>query len=148
MTVDREQAILRLAAEHSGRRPEQVDRADIFGAGKLAGDDADEFLQALSDTYGVDFTGFRDYLHYDGNEPPGRFPTSWGVAPDGKRLAIIPISLADLLRAAEIGKWQMTYPAHRLVDRGRLYFWVLPLGVLAVAMLGAVWITWGLPSNK
>lgn len=128
-----------MAAEYSGRRPEKVDQADIFGAGKLAGDDADEFLQALIETYGIDFSAFRGYLHYDGNEPPGRVSTSWGVGTDGKRLAIIPIRLADLLRAAESGKWQMEYPEHRLVDRGRLYFWVLPLVVLCVVLVIALW---------
>ncbi|MES2435002.1 MAG: DUF1493 family protein [Pseudomonadota bacterium] len=137
--MDLAEKILRLAAEHSGRRPEQVDRADIFGAGKLAGDDADEFLDAFIQTYGVDFTGFRDYLHYDGNEPPGWFRTSWGVGTDGKRLAIVPISLTDLVRAAKSGKWQMEYPAHRLVDRGRIYFWIFPLVVLCFVLLIAPW---------
>ena len=131
-----------MVAAHSGRQPEQVDRADIFGAGLLAGDDADEFLDAFIQTYGVDFTDFRDYLHYDGNEPPGWFRSSWGVGRDGKRLADIPISLADLLRAAESGKWQMAYPEHWLVNRGRLYFWVFPLVVLCVVLLIALWWAW------
>ena len=137
-----------MVADFRGRRPDQVDRADTLGAGKLAGDDADEFLDAFIQTYNIDFTDFRDYLHYDGNGPPGWFRTSWGVGTDGKRLGIIPVSLTDLLRAAESGRWQMKYPEHRLVNRGRLFARYLPLLVGGVITVTAFWFAWHLPSNK
>ncbi|MDB5666632.1 hypothetical protein, partial [Cypionkella sp.] len=99
-------------------------------------------IEALVKSYGIDFAEFRDYLHYDGNEPLGLISTSWAIGTDGKRLAIVPVSLADLLSAAESGKWQIAYPEHRLVDRGSLYFLVLPLIVGSILLLIALWGAW------
>jgi len=76
----------------SGVRRDKIDRADLLGSAGIDGDDADEFLVAFADPYGVDMDGFRDYLHYNGNEPPV-WVTAWGVTTDGRRMPIIPNAL-------------------------------------------------------
>lgn len=111
--MDRRRQILTMAAAYSGKRPDQIDPANLFGKGRLEGDDADEFWAEFAQTFAVDLSDLRPYLHYDANEPPG-WRNAWGTRPDGRRLPDIPISLADLHSAAAAGKWRMSYPAHRL----------------------------------
>lgn len=135
--MDRAATILALAAAHSGKKPTEIDPANLFGKGRIEGDDADEFWHAYARTFAVDLSDLRPCLHHDGNEPPG-WRTAWGVAPDGRRLPDIPIGIADLMAAADAGKWQMAYPAHRLHKRRLLTPVTLPLLCVAV-LLGLAW---------
>jgi hypothetical protein len=75
--MDRETVILGMIAAQCGASPEKINHADVFGSTGMAGDDADEFMLAFAEKYGVDLADFRAYLHYNGNEPPV-FETSWG----------------------------------------------------------------------
>ena len=137
--MDRATTLLALAAAYSGKKPEDLDPANLFGKGRIEGDDADEFWDEYARTFAVDLSDLRAYLHYDGNEPPG-WRTAWGVGADGHRLPDIPIGIADLMAAADAGKWQLTYPAHRLHQRRLLTPATLPL-LLGAVLLGLVWAT-------
>ena len=105
-----------MVASFSGQSPHQIDPANLFGTGRIEGDDADEFWQAFSDKFNVELSALRPYLHYNANEPPG-WRMAWGTSPDGRRLPDVPIGLSDLLAATACGKWVMAYPDHRLKER-------------------------------
>ena len=137
--MDRAATILAFTAAYSGKKPHDLDPTNLFGKGRIEGDDADEFWDEFAWTFAVDLSDLRPYLHYDGNEPPG-WRTAWGIGPDGRRLPDIPIALADLQVAADAGKWPMTYPAHRLRERRILTPANLPLLCVAV-LLYFVWST-------
>ena len=93
-----------------GGAARRMDPHNLFGPGRLEGDDAHDYLDAFSARFGIDLTGFQDYLHFDADEPPIHRRV-WGVTPDGIRMDYIRIGLSDLVRAAEAGRWDMTYPA-------------------------------------
>jgi len=124
-----------MVARESGARPGRIDPQDIFGSARLAGDDAWEVMDTFARTFGVDLTGFRDYLHFNPNEPPFA-RTVWAVRPDGSRMPYIPIGLADLVSAANSGHWTMTYPDHRRIDRGPIVAGA-SMAMLAVVVIAA-----------
>jgi len=126
-----------LVATHSGKRPDQIDPANLFGPGQIEGDDADDFWNDFARDLSVDLSGLRPYLHYDANEPPG-WRTAWGIGHDGRRLSDIPIGVANLMAAADAGRWQMTYPAHRLQERRLVTPATLP-PLAVVMLLGLLW---------
>ena len=105
----------------------------VFG---LEGDDADEFLKAFADHFKVDMTGFRDYFHYNANEPP-YYRTCFPVDASGKVIPDIPITISQLVRAAESGIWDMEYPAHR-VDHSVIPQIVIGVLILTVVVLGGL----------
>ena len=131
--------ILTMAADHFGTASDRLNPNDLFGKNKLEGDDASEFWEEFASTFGVDLTNLRTYLHYDANEPPG-WRTVWGIGANGHRIPDIPIGLADLQTAVETGKWQMTYPAHRLQERRVLTPSIASL-LLVFALIYLVWST-------
>lgn len=112
---------------------EDIDTCDILGSCGMAGDDADEFLQGFADDYGIDFSAFLEYLHFNGNEPP-LIETAWGVGGDGKRMAYIPIALDDLVAAARSKTWKMAYPEHRIVERSPFRF-VIYIALISLAII-------------
>jgi hypothetical protein len=137
--MDRRGQILNMAAAFSGKTPDHIDPADLFGKDRIEGDDADEFWEAFAREFVVDLSDLRDYLHYDGNEPP-LWRTAWGIGADGRRIADIPIGLADLQAAADAGRWKMIYPPHRLYKRRILTPVALPL-LLATTIVVLSWST-------
>jgi len=122
--------ILALAAEYSGGKSNGSERDDLLGAFGMSGDDANEFLEAYADKYGVDMSEFRWEFHYIADEPPYRrrvFP----LDKDGKVIPFMPVTLPQLVRAAGAGRWRFDYPEHTLRT-----IWVLrSLLVLAVALM-------------
>ena len=122
-----------------------LDLQNIFGPGRLEGDDADEFLDEFSARFDVDLADFRDYLHFDADEPPIH-RRAWGQTPDGARIDYIPIGLSDLVRAAETRRWDMPYPTHRKVEIGYLGLagrgFVKAVALAAAALLLLLVMTW------
>jgi hypothetical protein len=136
--MDISSAILDLVVRHSARRKNRVDHDDILGSVGMAGDDAGEFLEAFAKEFSVDFSDFLWYLHYNANEPPF-VRTVWGVDKEGRRIPDIPIRLADLVSAAESGKWRVVYPAHsiaRIPQWSGLLFAALLLLLLTALVIG------------
>ncbi|MGB3277928.1 MAG: DUF1493 family protein [Pseudorhodobacter sp.] len=108
--------ILALVLEHSGVKPEKLNPADIFGSSGMEGDGADEFLETFAEEFTVNLDEFRYYFHYIGDEPP----TSRRVFPvgsDGKEIPFWPITLDQLVAAAQAGRWQLSYPTHEIRTR-------------------------------
>ena len=76
----------------------RVDPADILGSAQIEGDDADEFILAYAERFGVDVQGFEPWFHYDADEPPsGRMGV---IGQDGCWRRVLPITIADLTAAA------------------------------------------------
>lgn len=132
--MDRADQIRAMAAAYSGKTPDSIDPANLFGPGRIEGDDADEFWQEFSETFAVDLTDLRHYLHYNGNEPP-IWRTALGVDAAGRRLPDIPIGLTDLVAAANSGRWSIPYPAHRLRQIHLMPWLLFALAMLLVASL-------------
>ena len=132
--------ILALAQHHAGMDVSQIERGALFGPGGLDGDDADEFIDAYAATFDVNLADFRDYFHYDVDEPP----TGRRVVPidaTGSEIPYLPVSLDHLVAAAARGRWEYPYPVHTVQNRWwvRLYPLLLML-VLAglVALIFAI----------
>ena len=123
--------IAALATQFAGAKFTGDDDECLLTALGVAGDDADEFMLALSERFGVDLAGFLPYFHYNANEPPF-IETAWPYTPDGRKLARIPVSLRLLTRAAEAGRWPDDYPPHQV--RGAWKAW-LPMAVLVAVLL-------------
>jgi len=101
--------ILSLAAEFSGTKPNGTEQSDLLGAFGLDGADATEFLEAYLEQFNVDLSDLRYDFHYDANEPPhGRRLVPVGC--DGNVIPCVPITLTQLVAAAEQGSWQFDYP--------------------------------------
>lgn len=128
--------------EYFGAQAARIDPADILGSLRLEGDDADEFLLAFAQRFGVDLQGFDPWFHYDANEPPGLRRPWVPVGRDGGRLPYLPIAIGDLAAAANARRWEMTYGGLTL-GRKTLGRYVLKFLPLAVAMaVGGVLIIW------
>lgn len=108
--------ILALVIEHSGVRPEKLNPADIFGSAGIDGDDADEFLEAFAEAFTVNLDQFRYYFHYIGEEPP-IYRRVLPVDSDGEEIPFWPITLDQLVAAAQAGRWHLPYPAHEIRTR-------------------------------
>jgi len=105
--------ILSLAAEFSGTKPNGTEQSDLLGAFGLEGADATEFLEAIIERFNVDLSDLRWEFHFNADEPP------WGrrlipVDRDSKVIPFMPITLAQLIAAAEQGRWAFDYPEHTL----------------------------------
>ncbi len=97
-------------------RQAKPDPEDILGWLGFDGDDANELIEGFAKEFGVDLTGFDPWLHYVPDEPPGR--RRWhAVDPEtGKELPLFPISVRDLVAAAEAGIWNKPVVPYRLVE--------------------------------
>ncbi|KIC11859.1 hypothetical protein RA19_04275 [Leisingera sp. ANG-M1] len=108
-----QQEILDFAAQFSGGKSKGAGQDDLLGAFGLEGDDANEFLDAFAERYGVDFSGFLWESHYNADEPPGRRR----VLPldvSGKIIPYQPITLELLEKAVLAGRWSYEYPEHTI----------------------------------
>lgn len=100
--------ILALATLVSGGSPIGDPETDFIGAFGLSGDEATEFFELFADQYEGSLDGFLWYFHFVGHAP------SEPVSRDGRRIRPMPVTLADLVRAAESGRWPLTYPRHSI----------------------------------
>lgn len=142
MSVDRARAVDAFVRAWWPWPERPLDPANLFGPGRLEGDDGDEFLLAFAEAFDVDVHDFRSYMHYDADEPPGnRRLIAYGE--DGAGIPLIPVSIADLVDAADAGRWNMTYPVHRLRISWRRRLIRLGYGVLLGATLLILLLMWG-----
>ena len=121
--------------------PIRIVDSDLFGPGRIEGDDADEFLGAFSQEFDVDLSGLKPWFHYCADEPPSAIHRVIPVDLQGRQLGLLPVSLSDLADAAVSKRWNFTYPAHQLKVRSWLhvalrrgFWWIL----LAAAMVASV----------
>ncbi|MCB1336990.1 MAG: DUF1493 family protein [Maritimibacter sp.] len=128
--------ILALAREHGGKEIAPGADDDLLGAFGMEGDDAAEFLEAFADRFGVELSGLLPYFHYV-EDARQRRPRVYPVAPDGARLPMRPITLADLVAAAEAGRWTLSYPPHELREAigAKIKRWLVVGFFLAVLLL-------------
>jgi hypothetical protein len=84
----------------------------------LDGDDADEFMTSFAETFGVDMSEFV-LTDYFGRESAGCLPLwiIWLVIPP-LRPKVTPLSLADLERALQAGRWLSRERLARRKTRG------------------------------
>lgn len=124
--------IVALAQEFTGLKKACAGEDDVLGTFGLEGDDADEFLEAYAQQFGVDISDFVYYFHYLGDEPPmGRRVLP--VDESGREIPWVPVTLNHLIDAASSKKWQMKYPNHTIRNR-----WWVSFGIYGIAMLGGI----------
>lgn len=99
---------------------EIADHADIEHDLGCTGDDFFELLDAYQKMYAVDMSGFLWYFHtYDEGSVsfslfPRRTPTD--------EVERIPVTLVKLTAFANLGRWSIEYPEHKLKGR---YGWTM-----------------------
>jgi acyl carrier protein len=108
------------AAEQTDARAERLTPATtLFGDLGVDGDDADELFAAFATEFGVDLSGL-DLSRHFGPEawPPWALLILplwmlWMARPGEphKKAGVIPITLGDLLRSAEAGRWVGPQPS-------------------------------------
>lgn len=82
----------------------------------LRGDDFDEFIDKFSSKFHVDMS---EYLWYFHAEEEGGWNSIGGFFfdPPYKRVKRIPVTVSMLFDFANKGKWDITYPEHKLPKR-------------------------------
>lgn len=112
--VSRVEEINALVREHTGVQGPLSEDTDLGGDLRMLEPDLDELLVAFAERFRVDLSGFLWYFHTDEDGvSPGRL---FFRAPQD-RVTRIPLRLALLYRAAEIGRWPVDYPEHFLPAR-------------------------------
>lgn len=106
--------IFDLIIDRTGIPPQRFDSNDIFLGNGMDGDDAFEFMEAFSTRFGVNLDDYRWYFHH-GEEG---FGSLGGVffPPPYARVTNIPITMEDLVRSANSGRWTIEYPPHQLPE--------------------------------
>jgi len=95
---------------------------DIFNELGCTGDDFHELIEAYQKKFFVDMTGYLWYFHAD--EEGGSFSIgSIFSKPPYERVKRIPITPQMLTDFANIGKWEIKYPEHKL-PRYRYDIWM------------------------
>jgi hypothetical protein len=134
--VPRVEEINALVREHTGARGALSEETDLHGDLGLISLDLDEFLAEFAERFSVDMSGFLWYFHTE--EDGVSFGRLFFSAPQD-RVSRIPLKLALLYRAAEIGKWPIDYPKHTLPARR----WDTVVNQCLAAGL-ALWLLWWL----
>ena len=112
--VPRAEEINALVRKHTGAQGLLSEKTDLHGDLGLISLDLDEFLAEFAERFRVDLSGFLWYFHTDEDGvSPGRL---FFAAPQD-RVTRIPLRLALLYRAAELGRWPVDYPKHSLPPR-------------------------------
>ncbi|PCJ06853.1 MAG: hypothetical protein COB16_12325 [Rhodobacteraceae bacterium] len=107
------EGILLLATKFSGKKSKGTEQSDLLGAFSLDGADASDFLEGYMEKFNVDLSDLRWEFHFNADEPPH----SRRILPidaDGRVIPYMPITLDQLVAAAEQGCWQFDYPEHAL----------------------------------
>lgn len=106
---------------------------DLFEDIGVVGDDFDEMMQKFAERYAVNLDQYLWYFHAD--EEGGLWSIgSVFFAPPYKRVTRIPVSPALLTEAANRGKWEMLYPAHKLPKRRVDLYIDQAIGVLVLVV--------------
>ncbi|MCX7300816.1 MAG: hypothetical protein NTX73_10660 [Rhodobacterales bacterium] len=131
MAVSRD-VILDLVSQIRGKLPSEAEEQDLFGLFGIDGHDACELLEVIEARAGVQLEGYYWYFHQHDEPPMGRRVVP--VAVDGKVLPMVPVSVDTLLAAAQTGVWPITYPPHRVHDRG-WYFLAAAVAMVFIPLL-------------
>jgi hypothetical protein len=124
-------------AKYLGSQFPAIDRDDILGSLRYAGEDADELLDAFAQEFSVDMSDFNPWHHYVADEPP-IFRRFRPVSDSGQSLEDLPISLTDLANAAQTGKWAVDYTGRELRYHNPMFSLpgLILIGVAIVLLLG------------
>jgi hypothetical protein len=134
--VPRAEEIHALVRKHTGAQGLLSEETDLHGDLGLILPDLDEFLAEFAERFSVDLSGFLWYFHTDEDGvSPGRL---FFAAPQD-RVTRIPLRLALLYRAAELGRWPVDYPKHSLPPRR----WDIVVNQ-CLAVAAALWLLWWL----
>lgn len=99
-TIDRIRGFIEAQGKQSGRAvPETVLQGDLG----LDGHDAFEFMEAFAEQFGVARGDF-DFHRYFG--PEGFNPFTLIASLFSRKPPLVPITVAMLVRAAELGEWR------------------------------------------
>jgi acyl carrier protein len=134
--VSRIDEIDALVRDHTGTRGVLSEETDLHSDLGLTSLDLDEFLAEFAKRFDVDLSGFLWYFHTEEDDvSPGRL---FFAAPQ-ERVQRIPLRLALLYRAVELGRWPVDYPEHSLPRRR----WDLVFNQCLAAGFAA-WLVWWL----
>jgi hypothetical protein len=92
-------------------RSHVTDATSLQGDLGLYGDDIDHLLVEYSKRFGVDLAGYLWYFH------TGEEGVSIGALffrPPNRRVKQIPITIGMLHEFAQLGRWNVAYPEHRV----------------------------------
>lgn len=112
---------------------------DLLGASGCEGDDAFEFMEAFSERFGVDLTGYRWEFHH--SDEAAQLNPGWPFKAPHQKVERIPLTLALLTEAAAKGVWPLGYPDVDL-GTGRPDIWnglILFAGIVLVGGF-AIWL--------
>ncbi|MFM1999548.1 MAG: hypothetical protein RL204_1495 [Bacteroidota bacterium] len=99
------------------------------------GGDFHELIEVYSKRFNVDMSGYLWYFHCTDEGLPG---IGEGLfKPPHSRVNRIPITPKMLFEFAEIGKWNLQYPKHKIPKRR--YDSIINLIVLIIALLLIIW---------
>jgi len=101
--------ILSLAAEFSSNKSNGTEQSDLLGAFGLEGADATDFLAEYMERFNVDMSALHWEFHFNADEPP-RGRRRVPVDHERKKIPYMPITLDQLVAAAEQGYWRCDYP--------------------------------------
>lgn len=110
-TVSLRDEILLMGTQCTGEEPKGDVEIDFLDAFDLEGDNANEFLEEYAERFNVDLESFLWYFHYNADEPP-MYRRVKPVDQNGRAFHLRPITLEQLVQAAEAGRWLETYPEH------------------------------------
>ena len=103
-----------MVSEFTRVRPQVLTwETTLFGDLGIDGDDADEFFEEFGRTFAVDLTDFNIESHFG---PEARVPflsiltwfQGWWTGDYHSAAGVVPISLHDLVQAAQAGRWVKT----------------------------------------
>lgn len=125
-----------LVRKHTGTRGVLSEETDLHSDLGLISLDLDEFLDEFARRFDVDLSGFLWYFH---TEEDGVSPGRLFFAAPQDRVRRIPLRLALLYQAVELGRWPVDYPEHSLPRRR----WDVVFNQCLAAGF-AVWLVWWL----
>lgn len=96
------------------KESEISDNTDLFSDCGIMGDDFHKLIEKYANKFSVDMS---DYLWYFHSDEEGQNIGGLIVKPPNLRVKRIPITPILLMDFANIGKWKIEYPKHRIPKR-------------------------------
>ena len=113
--------------------------SDIFETVRISGDDCYELIEKFSKKYDVDISNFLWYFHHEEEESWNSIGGYFHKTPD-KLVKRIPITPKMLAKFAEIKKWEINYPIHKLPEKRKdlILNQILVVTILVLALIGII----------
>ena len=99
------------------------------------GDDFHELIEVYAVRFNVDMSGYLWYFHCTDEGMPGI--GEWLFKPPYDRVKSIPVTPRMLFEYAEIGKWNLQYPEHKIPKRR--YDTMINMIVLIITLIWMIW---------